>query len=875
MRRWHSIAPFGVALVLASAAFVQGSPQAAPSASPPSIGFETPSVVDPIHTFGEPDIGIDPQGRVYVSGPTGTGTQRSVWFGSVDGGHTFRVVTPCPLAPFPPCPAPNALTGTTAPPGGGDTDINFDRSGKQYFADLAALTCLRTATTADGGRNVYQSVYPAGCSGVPGADRQWLAVYDPAPGLKTTSAYKGPKPLIYLAYNNITSGTQWNKSNRDVDPLPGGPGLTYKAATKGTDSICVPNVSFYAPFGADGYPQIDQVTGKVFQAAGFHNDDGTYSMLLNIGTPDASGDLRFLDYPQNDPCGDKDKLIHIADNLKWPPDTLFSVLSMDSARNLVVVWNLGDSAKNVPPEDRQVFVSAASAANGWTSWTPKVQVSDGLTSTGDYANVFPWIKAGGPGRADAVWYGQDLPVDPSSHSGQKWNVFMSQVVFPVNSAGGITGVAPTQTLTRVTPHPMHYGDVCLLGTGCITAQGNRNLADFFAITIDRSGAAEIVYDDTSNGLVQKPDDCSLPEVADHCGAGVVTIARQSSGIGLFGTAVSGPSNAPVAGLNDPAGDALFPVIGGTNVRGMDILSNQLHLSSDGATLQVMTRVVDLRNPAGTAATITGSTFLQYVTRWQMGNTIYYAATENIGANTPTFYAGKAQSLDLCSVSACFPHVILYPERPYAPASGDSGLGESGSITCPASPSVDNPCTITVNVKVADVGSPTASSLLEEVGAYAFGSQLQDNTRTNDQAEADNVPLEIDGVCCYNFKAAVANGPLPTCDERDGKGQVKGPKSGNADFEFDLDACKDNDEEFVHETDQGSGTDFRSTSIDAQIFDEGTRTLTVFGSGTNAGHAVTFTMVAVDNGTSAGTFGLTLSDGYSVAGTLISGAIHLF
>src|SRR5205814_178239 len=170
----------------------------------------------------------------------------------------------------------------------------------------------------------------------------------------------------------------------------------------------------------------------------------------------------------------------------------------------------------------------------------------------------------------------------------------------------------------------------------------------------------------------------------------------------------------------------------------------------------------------------------------MGNTIYYAATENIGANTPTFYAGKAQSIDLCSVSACFPHVIVYPEQPYAPASGDSGLGETGSITCPASPSVDHPCTITVNVKVADVGSPTTSSLLEEVGAY-----------------------------------------------------------------------------------------FRSTSIDAQIFDEGTSTLTVFGSGTNAGHAVTFTMVAVDNGTAAGTFSLALSDGYTVAGTLISGAIHLF
>src|ERR1700681_3804014 len=84
------------------------------------IGFEAPSIVDPIHTNGEPDIAIDPQGRVFNSGPTGTGTQRSTWFGSVDGGHTFRVMsqkTP-----------PTAITSIPAPgPGGGDTDINFDR----------------------------------------------------------------------------------------------------------------------------------------------------------------------------------------------------------------------------------------------------------------------------------------------------------------------------------------------------------------------------------------------------------------------------------------------------------------------------------------------------------------------------------------------------------------------------------------------------------------------------------------------------------------------------------------------------------------------------------------------------------------------------
>src|SRR5436190_11247675 len=461
MRRWHSIAPFGVALVLASAAFVQGSPQAAPSASPPLIGFETPSVVDPIHTFGEPDIGIDPQGRVYVSGPTGTGTQRSVWFGSVDGGHTFRVVTPCPLAPFPPCPAPDALTGTTAPPGGGDTDINFDRSGKQYFADLYALTCLRVATTADGGATVNQNVFPGGCAGIAGADRQWLAVYDPAPGSPNESAYKaagGKTPLIYLEFNNVVGpgpngGAQWNKSTD---------GLTFVNAT-GDEVPATGSIgAVYSPFGPDGYPAIDQVTGKVFQAAGCTtNSCGSNGIFLNIGTPDVTGTLHFLDATGTGQ--DLTKLIKIADTPTGSPDTLFSVLSMDSARNLILVWCVSSS----DPSLRQVFVSAASAASGWTTWTTPVQVSDASTRTGDATNVFPWIKAGGPGRADAVWYGSDKQVDPSSHNNQSWNVFMSQVVFPTDATGAITGAAPAKQLVKVTPHPMHYDDVCLQGSGCI------------------------------------------------------------------------------------------------------------------------------------------------------------------------------------------------------------------------------------------------------------------------------------------------------------------------------------------------------------------------------------------------------------------------
>ncbi|TME36278.1 MAG: hypothetical protein E6I61_16070, partial [Chloroflexi bacterium] len=130
---FYALAALGIGIVA-----VARSPIGVITASSNAIGFETPSIVDPIHTNGEPDIAVDPQGRVFNSGPTGTGTQRSTWFGSVDGGHTFRVMAQKTV--------PSPIMGIPAPgPGGGDTDIAIDRSGKQYFADLWALACQRVA----------------------------------------------------------------------------------------------------------------------------------------------------------------------------------------------------------------------------------------------------------------------------------------------------------------------------------------------------------------------------------------------------------------------------------------------------------------------------------------------------------------------------------------------------------------------------------------------------------------------------------------------------------------------------------------------------------------------------------------------------------
>lgn len=724
MTRLRRVATFGVGLIAVGAVAVAVSPLQAAAAG---ITFSTPTVVDPIHTFGEPDLGIDGLGRVFVSGPTGTGTQRSMWEDSIDGGKSFRMVSAGP--------PPSPLIGTEQPPGGGDTEIKFDHTSKQYFADLYALACFRVATTSDGGATVQNNT-AGGCENTgPGADRQWLSVFDPA-GVTTTSPYTGPRPLIYMDYNDLGVVAGSNYPNGGSQWVMSTDGLNYTQAIKGNPAVLGQSAP-YAPFGNDGYPAIDQVTGQLFQAAAYQNADGTWSELLNVGTPDSTGQLTFLDQGNTDASQLPHLLIHIADGLPDNPDVLFSVLSMDTARNLYIAYSLSAGASN--SAQRQTYVAAASAASGWRTWTAPVQVSHAPAMV----NVMPWVKAGGAGRADAVWYGGNQTADPSTATTLSWDVFMSQVVYPVNKAGAITGAAPSVTMVKATPHPMHYGTICLIGTNCITIQGNRNLADFFEVNIDSSGAAEIVYDDTSNGLVQPGFTPDNQQLVDHAGAPLVTIVRQSTGLGLFGRQVSGAGNGVVSGISDPAGDALYPVNGGAGVAGMDITNVSTSLS--GGTLTVTAKVADLSNPAITVAALPGATNLQYVVRWQMGNTLYYAAMENTAANQPMFYAGAVKSVDLCSVSACFPHVLTFPE----PAFG--GTAEPGSISCPAAPSPTNPCTLTIRVRAGDVGGPSSSSVLEEVGAYSFAASIPSGEITNAQAQADNVPIEIDGACCFNGK----------------------------------------------------------------------------------------------------------------------------
>ncbi|HZU61398.1 MAG TPA: hypothetical protein VE983_10550, partial [Solirubrobacteraceae bacterium] len=174
------------------------------------------------------------------------------------------------------------------------------------------------------------------------------------------------------------------------------------------------------------------------------------------------------------------------------------------------------------------------------------------------------------------------------------------------------------------------------------------------------------------------------------------------------------------------------------------------LSKNAKTLTVTIKVTNLRKPSASLSKLPAAKFLEYVTRWQMGNTLYFAGMSTSGGS-PSFYAGKTGSLDLCSVSACFPHVLVYPEAGASPTG--TSTPQSGRVKCPKKPSAAHPCTIKIVVKAAAVGKPTAHRLLQEVGSYSWATSIPQSSETNASAQKDITPLEIDGVCCFNFQAA--------------------------------------------------------------------------------------------------------------------------
>jgi hypothetical protein len=684
-------------LVLAAGAAALAQPSGATSTSLPSFGV--PRVVDPIHVYGEPNLEVNPRsGAVHATGPQGTGTQRSIWNVSVDGGDSYRIVQNLPgnsdraaLTGFLP-------TKSALGPGGGDTEIKIAHNGRAFFNDLAALVSFTAVTTGDDGATT-STANPAAI-GTPGGDRQWMALYDPQPSDHTISPYKGVVPLNYMEYADQTSGDAVDMSTDGVD-------YSRIAGAYANDNKHSPN---------HGVPLVDQHTGRFL---GMTSDGKSNSLALAVGVPDSRGMLAFHYNP-------------MVSGLPGSPETLFPVLAQDGARTLYAVW--------IDDKTYSVWYSWAlpGADNEWKHWHAPIKVSKAPANV----NVFPWIAAGkAPGIVDIAWYGTNQTLKqlgsagPSAKKGQTWELWFTQVD---HASSG----RPHAVQVKAAPHPMHYNDICLLGTACITGQGNRNQADFFKMTVNpRNGRAMIIYTDSSNRLSQA---ANTDTAADHQGAALDTVVTQNTGLSaLDGKPLRAyESTAPVSAIVDPAGDALFKPLGGTKVPGADIRSVKVQRDGSSIVLTVKT-AADLAS----AAVAAGTPNAQIVVRWQMGDVLYFAAADASASGQVSYYGGKTGATDLCSVSGCKPNYLTYDAFPAPGVAQGTGSADGNKYV--------------IRLPLSAVGNPSSKSVLEEVMAFVTASPQAGVVPQNNGTDfLDIAPLQLEGTRTFNarFGAPAATGP---------------------------------------------------------------------------------------------------------------------
>jgi hypothetical protein len=410
--------------------------------------------------------------------------------------------------------------------------------------------------------------------------------------------------------------------------------------------------------------------------------------------------------------------------------------------------------------------------------------------------------------------------------------------------------SPTFAQTRFTDQPMNYGQICTGGLGCTISNGDRTMADFFAVFLDRGdGAMRIVFNDVTS---------------QHHGAHLFEV-RQVAGPSARG----GTVNRTVATnpISDPTGDAqsphYSPAGAGSSVPQFDFTNLRL-TQPNQQTLRVQMTLA--ANPA-LATPPAGKTSSLWLTRFQalsVGDEgeesyrIFYVGAEKPAIGSTTFFAGSGDSAhDAIPGDGCLTttpencKVVQYPNE--APATGSI----SGNV-------------ITIDVPIQGgfgPNRPILGGILHNVTALSAGR--------------NSVPYDfyadLDATRSFDYRVTGGLPPPPPPPPPPGEGcKVTGggaiSTGPGTEGKFSLNAHVSLKGKVQYR--DGAAADFRSTRLTEVTCFPGRATIR--GEGANNGHMVTFTVAVVDNGEPGNTdgFSINLSDGYSRSGTLTNGNIQV-
>ncbi len=547
--------------------------------------------------------------------------------------------------------------------GGGDTEITVANNRDVFASDLQTLQCNSTFRSYDEGKTFLPG---EGC--FPETDRQWMGVYDPSSSATGRRIYLGANHVAGFEGCYVLVSLDNGVTYLPPDPV-NNPSADIGGSCIGRFAVDPRNGDIFVPTDG-GTTQVSTDGGVTWQARGSSGAEGHF----------------------------------------------FAPIQLDTAGNLWQAWTEGS----------KTFLSY-STDRGFT-WHPKVQVSTGPGSPlgggpGLRQVLFPWLAVGDPGRVAVVFYGTTDAGDTGGFPGSPKALWHAYASFSTNAMDA----DPTFTQVQATEHVMHRGAICTGGfPGCLLANSDRSMADFFMVDKDPQGRVFIAYNENSD----------LSEVApgEFIGKPINAVIRLRTGPSLFasqgnllplpapanvtiGTAslsdgavsVSGTHGLPPGNwTTDPAGDARFPVVpvASANHPALDIL--EASAADDGATLTLSMRMADLSPAALADAATAGGTPAWMVTWWE--------GRGGIGPNTmdppfdshwfvkwlggTNFVYGRVGSIDAPALGAPTPKFLTY-----APSGNASGSVNGNEVT--------------ISVPLANLGGLTAGDKIDHVAAYGM------------------------------------------------------------------------------------------------------------------------------------------------------------
>src|SRR6266851_3341583 len=443
-------------LFLLSASSPPGKPAPATRTSISSAGsfiFSTP--VEMIRSLspvffqqgGEPEIKVDIFGNIYLTAIQGVPGGVDL-FKSIDKGNSF-VYLGQPDGAQDHCPSLPQCFGL----GGGDDQIDVSTGGYLYVSSLW-LGNVTMSSSYDGGTGGVAAgqkweVHPA-AAGLPSDDRQWVAAYGPQTINMSyaTTALTRPPGSVGLFFTKSTDG-----------------GKTFSAPVEITATTPLDTVN------VEGNLVVDPYNGNLYT---------TY-------IPNAS--VNVIKFARSSDGG---ATWVISDAFTAPAGTtnrgVFPILAVDRGGNVHLVFANSNAADHT---NCHVFLtSTGNPGAAAPTWNSAVRVDSGTGNT--TTAVEPWVVAGSPGVVDITWLGSPAATPDVASN---WHVFFAQTA-------NALAATPTFAQNQAEAAFMHDHSICFNGGACTANPSaepeNRDLLEYYTITLDSDGNANIAYSDSVN-----------------------------------------------------------------------------------------------------------------------------------------------------------------------------------------------------------------------------------------------------------------------------------------------------------------------------------------------------------------------------------------